>query len=57
MEAYEFRRGREVAVSLRRDGSNLPGGSVWELVAVVDPSTLRNDVAEVLREIGFFVWP
>lgn len=57
MEAYEFRRGREIAVSLRQDGSNLPGGLVWEPVAVVDPSTLRNDVAEVLRDIGFFVWP
>lgn len=56
MQAYEFRRERETAVTLRQDGSNLPGGLVWEPIAVVDPFELRGDIVDVLRDVGFFVW-
>ncbi len=56
MQAYEFRREREVAVTLRQDGSNLPGGMIWEPSAVIDARDLRDDVAGVLDEVGFFVW-
>lgn len=56
MQAYEFRREREVAVTVRQDGGNLPGGLVWEPTAVIDANALREDVADVLEDIGFFVW-
>jgi len=56
MRAYEFRRGREVAVTMRQDGSNLPGGLVWEPTAVVDIAGLRPDIAGVVGAIGFFIW-
>lgn len=56
MRAYEFRRGREVAVTMRQDGSNLPGGLVWEPTAVVDLTGLRPDIAGVVGAIGFFIW-
>ena len=56
MRAYEFRRQREVAVTVDQNGGNLPGGLVWEPTAVVDPVSLRPDVADVLDEIGFFIW-
>ncbi len=57
MQAYEFRREREVAVTLHQDGSNLPGGLVWEPTAVIDAQGLRADVGDVLEEVGFFIWP
>jgi len=56
MRVYEFKREREVAVTLLQDGSNLPGGLVWEPTSVVDSQSLRGDVAEVVRSVGFFVW-
>ena len=56
MQAYEFRRDRETALTLEQDGSNLPGGLVWEPTAVVDPTSLRPDVADVLDQVGFFIW-
>lgn len=56
MRVYEFRREREVAVTLLQDGSNLPGGLVWEPTSLVDSQSLREDVAEVVRRVGFFVW-
>jgi len=56
MRFYEFKREREVAVTLLQDGSNLPGGLLWEPTSVVDPQSLREDVAEVVESVGFFVW-
>lgn len=56
MRIYEFRREREVAITLMQDGSNLPGGLVWEPTSVLDPASLRGDVAEVVASVGFFVW-
>jgi len=56
MRVYEFMREREVAVTLLQDGSNLPGGLVWEPMSVIDPTELREDIAEVVRSVGFFVW-
>lgn len=56
MRFYEFRREREVAVTILRDGSNLPGGLVWEPASVLDPASLRGDIAEVVASVGFFVW-
>jgi len=56
MRVYEFKREREVAITLVRDGSNLPGGLVWEPTCVVDSQSLRDDIAEVVRSVGFFVW-
>jgi hypothetical protein len=57
MYAYEFRRERETALTVDRDGINLPGGLVWTPTAVIDPAELRGDIASVLDEIGFFIWP
>lgn len=56
MRVYEFRREREIAVTLLQDGSNLPGGLVWEPTSVLDPASLRGDIAEVIVSVGFFVW-
>ena len=56
MRLYEFRRGREVAITLMQDGTNLPGGLMWEPTSVLDPASLRGDIAEVIASIGFFVW-
>ena len=56
MQVYEFKREREVAVTLQPDGRNLPGGLVWEPTAIVDPGSLRSDIADVLNDLGFFVW-
>lgn len=56
MHAYEFRRQREIAVTVHRDGSNLPGGLVWEPTAVIALQSLRADVADVLSDVGFFIW-
>jgi hypothetical protein len=57
MQVYEFRRDREVALTSQRDGRNLPAGLVWEPIAVVDAALLRPDIASVLSEVGFFIWP
>ena len=57
MRAYEFRRQREVAVTVDQNGGNLPGGLVWEPTAVIDPDSLRSDVAAVVDEVGSFIWP
>lgn len=57
MQAYEFRRGREIAITLDQDGTNLPGGVVWEPSSIVNAGELRGDIAMVLSDVGFFIWP
>ncbi len=56
MQVYEFRREREVALTLHRDGSNLPKGLVWEPTCVIEAAGLRDDIIEVIESVGFFVW-
>ena len=57
MPLYEFRRAREIAITVDSDGRNLPGGLLWEPTAVVNADELRADIASVLQAVGFFVWP
>jgi hypothetical protein len=56
MRVYEFRREREIAITLQQDGSNLPGGLLWEPSSVVEATGLRDDILEVIESVGFFVW-
>ncbi|WP_171988093.1 hypothetical protein [Hyphomicrobium sp. NDB2Meth4] len=56
MQVYVFRREREVALTLHRDGGNLPGGVVWERNCVIAAAGLRDDIVEVIESVGFFVW-
>ena len=54
MKLYRF--DRALGGGTHPEGANLPGGLVWEPAGVLRAMPVRDDILDVVRDFGFFVW-